>query len=142
MLPALIPKAAKLAANLKPVFRQAGKIYRSLPKPEPYRMKPYRSSRKKPKQLTQLQFLRGDGDPSAYQMATMLAATDMLLRKIDRPPSWMPSWIQAMVDAIHLALRTLAYEILFLLLRLVCLIIGYIVTAAFVWAVFYWLFLM
>ena len=96
-----------------------------------------------PHQLTAMEFLRGDGSngsPSASELSSLLAESAMLIASIDRPPSRMPRWIQGVLDAVNLALRKLAWEVFFLVARIVALIFGYIVTAAMLYVIYYCLF--
>ena len=129
MYRAILTKVAKPA--LTATFRYAGRI------PEQIYAGYKRSSSKKSKQVGAMEYLSGGGTPSVSELASIMANIDAILASDGQPRSFT----QRVLDSIMLQLRQLGYEIYFLLLRLVGMIVGYAFCAAVMYGVVYLLFI-
>jgi len=98
-----------------------------------------------------MEFARGDGIngcPSSFEVSSLMAEAVIAVAQSKRAtrnldsPSRVPSWMYWILDKISLQLHILAFEVFFLLARLVGLIIGGIVAAVLLYAFIYGMFML
>jgi hypothetical protein len=129
MYRAMLTKVAKPAA--KSAFRYAGRIPQQI-------FAGYKSSSsRKANHVSAIEFLSGGGSPSVSELASLMANVKAAMACSGRPRSL----IQRMLDSVTLQLWQLYYEIYFLILRMVGMIVGYAFCVAVMYGIFYFMFL-